>query len=445
MKFVVWGTGTRGKALYEKFNNEIVAFIDNDTDKVGGRFFDKDIINLEKYKKFYSNYFILISTIRPDWSEKIVKQLRGEKIEQYFLLSECPSELQVPLERYKLWYGYIADRKDDKSKCYGIYGCSFYSLFLYSYMLRLGWRNLWLIMPEDAGSEKILKIKELLPGVRLYEKDSRIKLCKIFKATRNYDSKLKEIEKEVEIEEFFEFTFKISDYRNKKLKKYENIHEGRRCFIVATGPSLTVDDVNTICRHDEYAIGMNRLYLIFEDTVWRPQYWVCTDWRILQESINDIIKMEVENKFVSDCINQNLELNKAFHVFHTCSDLQTDFLPKFSNDITEVVYDSGTVTYSCIQLAAYMGFSEIILLGVDFSISGNYADKKNHFTDKYFDANSKTGYFIEEAQLKAYQSAKRYADEHGIKIYNATRGGALEVFPRVDFDSLFKGGSNESF
>ena len=38
----------------------------------------------------------------------------------------------------------------------------------------------------------------------------------------------------------------------------------------------------------------------------------------------------------------------------------------------------------------------------------------------------------------AYKSAKKYADSHGIRIYNATRGGKLEVFERIDFDSLFE-------
>ena len=46
----------------------------------------------------------------------------------------------------------------------------------------------------------------------------------------------------------------------------------------------------------------------------------------------------------------------------------------------------------------------------------------------------------ENEQLKAYQKAKQYAETHGIKIYNATRGGKLEVFERVDFDSLFEKG-----
>ena len=42
-----------------------------------------------------------------------------------------------------------------------------------------------------------------------------------------------------------------------------------------------------------------------------------------------------------------------------------------------------------------------------------------------------------DMQLAAYQKAKTYADTHNIKIYNATRGGKLEVFQRVEFDSLF--------
>ena len=38
---------------------------------------------------------------------------------------------------------------------------------------------------------------------------------------------------------------------------------------------------------------------------------------------------------------------------------------------------------------------------------------------------------------KAYEAFRRYADENGIKVKNATRGGKLEIFERVDFDSLF--------
>ena len=84
-----------------------------------------------------------------------------------------------------------------------------------------------------------------------------------------------------------------------------------------------------------------------------------------------------------------------------------------------------------------MGFKEIYLLGVDFSFSSNYKDACNHFIKNYYTKDSKAIFFADKESLQAYMSAREYADKNGIKIYNATRGGKLEVFDRVDFDSLF--------
>jgi hypothetical protein len=66
-----------------------------------------------------------------------------------------------------------------------------------------------------------------------------------------------------------------------------------------------------------------------------------------------------------------------------------------------------------------------------------------------FILNDANGHFYEQSKLpaynaqcdiidSAYEAAERYAKEHGIKIFNATRGGRLETFERVDFDDLFK-------
>ncbi len=42
-----------------------------------------------------------------------------------------------------------------------------------------------------------------------------------------------------------------------------------------------------------------------------------------------------------------------------------------------------------------------------------------------------------ESMNRSYELCKEFAEKNGVKIYNATRGGKLEVFERVDFDSLF--------
>ena len=70
--------------------------------------------------------------------------------------------------------------------------------------------------------------------------------------------------------------------------------------------------------------------------------------------------------------------------------------------------------------------------------------------DKYIDPNAKDYFSAQYNQDKdeldipevdkstlTFLAAKRNADENGFKIYNATRGGKLEVFERVDFDTLF--------
>jgi hypothetical protein len=84
-----------------------------------------------------------------------------------------------------------------------------------------------------------------------------------------------------------------------------------------------------------------------------------------------------------------------------------------------------------------MGFKEIYLLGVDATVPGKYHDDTSHFCKDYI-SKSKTSLmcFIDEPRL-AYRAAKEYAENKDITIYNATRGGELEVFQRVNFDELF--------
>ena len=90
-----------------------------------------------------------------------------------------------------------------------------------------------------------------------------------------------------------------------------------------------------------------------------------------------------------------------------------------------------------------MGFKEIYLLGVDCDYNVfRKADgeiitsrmKINHFHPEYVE----TLYTVDIGlQTAGYQAAREYADNNGLKIYNATRGGKLEVFERVDFDRSF--------
>ena len=111
----------------------------------------------------------------------------------------------------------------------------------------------------------------------------------------------------------------------------------------------------------------------------------------------------------------------------------------------------GTVTYLCMQLAYYMGFSEVYLIGLDHSyvipkdaiLSNNNteilftSDDPNHFNKDYFGEGKRWKDPQVDRMERAYRKAKVYFKRDFRKIYNATPGGKLEVFERVDYNSLF--------
>ena len=96
-----------------------------------------------------------------------------------------------------------------------------------------------------------------------------------------------------------------------------------------------------------------------------------------------------------------------------------------------------------IQLYVYMGIREIYIIGCDNSYGREIAKDGNiinHGTSSYFGGSEQKDMNIAAATWQmnlAYEYARKYADEHGIKIYNATRGGHLEAFERIDFNFLF--------
>lgn len=233
----------------------------------------------------------------------------------------------------------------------------------------------------------------------------------------------------------------------KRLRKLKGIHRGQRCFIVANGPSLTAADLDQLQKCGEITFAMNRIYKMFPNTAWRPTYYVCEDINIFHESQAEINAIPARLKIIP--VNHKwyngVNIENATY-FWANYDRSKDYPDSFSTDIAHQMDSMGTVTFTCINIAAYMGFTEIYLIGVDH----NYQVTINEQGETVVDQNAKD-YFCEgyDDDIKdivvhdmrqntiAYRKAKHFCDAHDIHIYNATRGGKLEVFERVDLDSLF--------
>ena len=220
----------------------------------------------------------------------------------------------------------------------------------------------------------------------------------------------------------------------KQLKSYKNRHKGR-CFIIGNGPSLRHEDLRRLMELGETTFACNSLIKLFNEIPFSPTYYFAQDNKIILDN-----KEEIENykgtKFIKAHYARRYHIGGATYY--------NMLFPKrpigFSNDISNVVYSGQTVTYSMIQFAAYMGFKEIYLIGVDCSYSQNndVITKESYFDERLF--NSRRSYAAPEVDtnLLAYARAREVCETQEIKIFNATRGGKLEVFERKSLDELLK-------
>ncbi|MBM3126117.1 MAG: hypothetical protein FJZ87_13765 [Chloroflexi bacterium] len=94
-----------------------------------------------------------------------------------------------------------------------------------------------------------------------------------------------------------------------------------------------------------------------------------------------------------------------------------------------------------------MGFEQVILIGVDHNFTSkgeanktvvSQGDDLNHFAPNYF----AKGYKWQLPDLDTSEVGFIYAREAyrhtGRKILDATVGGKLTIFPKVDYNSLFR-------
>ena len=233
---------------------------------------------------------------------------------------------------------------------------------------------------------------------------------------------------------------------NKQLLEYNNLYKGKRCFIIATGPSLTVEDLELL--NEEICIGVNSIIKSFTKTTWRPKFLCITDNRIWPGIKNDVEmrSSEVDTIFLGHDIQTSI--SNCIHIKRdeiASTYLESEYfkknavIPKFfsfyiPNNMSKYICDGSTVVISAIQLAVYMGFEEIYLLGTDcnYQKGTNYSELTKYESIKIPDN-------VEEKMFSCYKRLKQQmaVKYPNVKIYNATRGGMLEVFDRIDINKLF--------
>ncbi len=264
------------------------------------------------------------------------------------------------------------------------------------------------------------------------------------------------------------------------LSDYRGTHVGETCIVVGNGPSVTPCDLDAVMDSGIPSFGANRVSDLFESSRWRPTYLCAMEHGFLnkadgREGIAEFVRSldgtGVGHVFLNEEHIPGMGGYKSNLVsFVRCplSPLYSTCLMPFSDDARSYVADLGSVTHFSIQLACFMGFATIYLLGVDntyrkyMGLDGMFHvenERPSHAAGISAVADDTAAERVPRSAFEAYRMGgfadmrkadigylmcKEWAAAHDVKIYNATRGGALEVFERVDLDEvleLFKEGS----
>ncbi|MCM1217924.1 MAG: DUF115 domain-containing protein [Lachnospiraceae bacterium] len=435
-KIYIWGAGDIGRRIMSHLNEDWdIAFVDSNEQLVGSLYCGKNVISVKDYFEKYSEEFILIAHL---YETENIDLLQQYNITNYFVHSDLPAEFKEPYPRENL-KKYIINYLGNRNN-FVLYGLSLYSIVIDDWIYGKFGRHPYILIQKNISGEFVKKVGQKYTDLKLiYDISALMSIEEICICTDNFDKFLKDEQiGQYHLTDIFDCSDKIENYSNPEIEKFHNIHNGKRCFIVATGPSLKMQDLNLLKCRGELCISMNSIYHAFHETDWRPDYYAVFDYREIDNIKEMIDGWGVKASFVSDNTKPFWEIphKKNVYRYYLSYEYCYDRLPKFSENISRRVYNGANITYICIQLAVYMGFKEIYLLGVDFS---NGSQGKNvsfpHFYKDSSECHSTA--YIRHAFL-AYQAARQYADSHEIKIYNATRGGELEVFPRVNFDALFQ-------
>lgn len=231
-----------------------------------------------------------------------------------------------------------------------------------------------------------------------------------------------------------------------EFESYSNKYQGKSCFIVANGPSLKLSDLDCIEKNHFYSFGMNRIYKIYSSTNWRPSFYVVQDPTIIRNCHGELCRME-ENSvvFAKSPGEKRYDIPKAIYYDVNYSRSWNGKVPAFSNGKNHIFEDGKTVAFGAMQLAVYMGFNPIYLIGFDCSYSkdNKVIDSNSYADPRMFDKKAVGQLPDIDYQFWAYSVAKDFCDANGIKIYNATRGGMLEVFDRISFEDAVLSNSNK--
>jgi hypothetical protein len=217
----------------------------------------------------------------------------------------------------------------------------------------------------------------------------------------------------------------------KKLRSLKDKYLEQKAVILCNGPSLLKTDFSLL--EGVFTFGLNKINLLFDKHDFRPSCVVAVNKFVIEQNAEYYNHTDIPI-FINSISRSLIKLRPNVTFLHHCSQY------KFAQDCSISMNTGPTVTFSALELAFHMGFSEVAIIGCDH----NFVDKgisnsvvvssekdKNHFDPNYFAGGVKWNLPDLSASENFYTLAHETFLLADRKIFNCTEGGKLEIFPRT--------------
>lgn len=235
--------------------------------------------------------------------------------------------------------------------------------------------------------------------------------------------------------------FKIkSDYDLKQFNSQQNLnrikelkdkYKGKRCFVIGGAPSLSKLDLSKL--NDEYTITVGRGYKLEDRGLEHSTVHILSDYHGYKESRKEINTGYSDLFCVSALIPLDIDLPDK--IFFNSEEVKSEDYT-FQDDLTKPLQSCQTIIGVALSAASYLGFSEIIIIGVDLDFKKNsghaYQESKGEKERQMTHSIAN-----QEVMYSGLKTAAEELQKKGVKVVNASPDGNLDFIERVKYETLF--------
>lgn len=270
-----------------------------------------------------------------------------------------------------------------------------------------------------------------------------------------------------DLKDYMEYVLTQNGLMKASLEKnirFKGIHAGKRCFIIGNGPSIKDQNLSLLNKEITFTVNqisraaffesINTQYHLWADPNFFKTEFTCEgDYQLLElmkslpKGTESFFPYSYAHKYI-----EKYDLDKYMNInFYEPNKLVGEYE---DIDFTSCVRVGFSVVQYAIQLAAYMGFKEIYLLGCECTTILNVINARTKLYEsethgyevdniekerayQMYMSLPMTAYYESELNLlHEYSVIHRYCKKRGIKVINCTPGGVLDEFAREWFNKI---------